>query len=167
MTAKLSSKGFSLLELLMVLSIFGAILLMMIPSWSHLTSRNRALAKLEELKAAIHFTRFNAILLGETVKFCGSSNHKKCDGNWNNGQVVITESGAVLRVLSKIFLNDDLEWKGGALARDYVLFSSTGFTLSRQPGSFHYHPKNYPQNAMQLTLNPLGRCEIKKAGNKK
>ncbi len=151
-------QAFSLSELLLVLVIFSALLLIAIPNLQDVFAKNRARAYAEALKAALKFTRTSAILRGESVVFCGSTDHKECDGKWQNGQIIKAKSGRVLRVLPQVFADDKLWWKGGGSEKG-VVFLANGFTKS-QIGSFFYKPRNSTKKNVQITLLSTGRVRI-------
>lgn len=153
-------KAFSIIELLLVLTIFGVMLLLVVPCWYDLVSKNRTIAYVDEIQAALRFTRVSAILLGESVAFCGSKTHEKCDGSWRDDLIVITESKKVLRILSKITNGDRLKLHYSFGQNDRVVFLPTGFTYGQYDGSFHYCPKNNPKNALRVVFVPSGRTNI-------
>lgn len=74
-------KAFTLIELLLALTVFSALLLIVVPYGQELLEKNSSLAYASELQSMLRFTRDNAILLGEPVTFCGSKNHKDCNGS--------------------------------------------------------------------------------------
>ena len=152
-------KAFSIIELLLVLAIFGAILLIIMPFGRGLIGKNRAQAHTDELRAGLRFARAAAIGLGESVKFCGSKNHKECDGLWGEGQIIVTESNKVLRVLSEIPVGDKLVWRGSCGEKDTIIFSQAGLP-NGQRGSFYYCPKNDPENAVAVTMDVTGRVRV-------
>ena len=160
LTKRVFQRAFSIVEILLVLAIFGVLLLIVMPYGHELTGKNRALAYADEIRAALRFTRSSAILLGEPVTFCGSKNHKKCDGLWIDGQIIISDSGNVLRVLSKIFSGDKLRWKSSLGKNDGIVFLPTGFTKGQQLGSFFYCPKNNTDDALAVILSSTGRARI-------
>jgi type IV fimbrial biogenesis protein FimT len=152
-------KGFSMVELLFGLAIFSLMLSLVIPQGRVFMGKNRAIASVNELRAALQFTRISAIKLGECVTLCGSRDRKQCDGSWQEGQIVITDSHNVLRVLSKIFAGDKLIWKGGIGAREQITFLPNG-KPKEQKGHFYYCPGGSPENASAVFLEATGRVRI-------
>jgi len=150
-------RAFSIIELLFVLAVFGAMLLIVMPFGRALIGKNRAEARTEELRAGLRFARAAAIGLGESVKFCSSKDHEKCNGSWKDGQIVITESNKVLRILSEIPVGDELVWKGRE--KNTITFSPEGLP-GGQRGSFCYYPKNDPENAAAVIMDITGRVRV-------
>ena len=154
-------RGFSILELLLVLAIFGIMLLVSMPYARDLLGKNRALTYANELRSALQFARISAIRLDESVIFCGSKNHKECDNLWQEGAIVITSRGRVLRVLPKISSGDKLIWCGGAIAKERITFLPREFLYGQQ-GSFYYCPKSSPGDGLAVILWVTGRVRIGK-----
>lgn len=148
-----------MIELLLVLGIFSALLMVAVPYWRELTEKNRALAYTSEIEAALRFTRSSAILLGESVTFCASKEHKECKGSWSDGQIVITQSGKVLRILSKIFNGDKLIWDGN-LSNNQIVFMPTGLSKERRNGHFIYCPSSNSANAAMVIMSSIGRVRV-------
>ena len=163
---KIYTKAFSLIELLLVVTLIAIISLAVQPSWQWMVSKNHAQVYANELMMALQFARATAIKLGEPVMFCCSSDHKECNGLWRNGPIVITTVGKprILRVLSPVFAGDTLSWNRDAT----ITFSPDGFA-GGQNMSFYYCPKNSPKNALAVILSPSGRARVssKPSGGKR
>jgi len=157
---RVSKNAFSLIELLVILTIFSIMLLIAISYGCELVGKNRAQAYVDKLRAALLFTRASAISFGEPVMLCGSKNHDKCGDSWQDDLIVITHSGKLLRVLPKAFSGDELKWFSSRGINDRVIFLPMGFTDGEQNGSFYYCPKNHPENGLRLILVPSGRPNI-------
>ncbi len=168
MNTNLPQKAFSLAELLIVLTLLSIMLVITLPSWHELFAQTRAEVHAEKIAAALRLTRTSAILFGEPVKFCGSTDHKGCDGRWGNGQIVITQhSQQVLRVLPKIFPGDKLTWHNDAAHNNLesVVFLPTGFTTTGERGHFDYYPQNNREKAFRIVLMFTGKTHIEPIGN--
>lgn len=150
------TKAFSLIELLIVIIVVAIMLLVAIPSWQEMISKNHATAYANELIMALQLARATAIKTGKSVKFCGSKHHKICDASWENGSIIVT-SNKVLRVLPPVFAGDKLSCNHIS----GITFSPNGFASGQQE-SFYYCPKNFPKNARAVILNATGRARISK-----
>lgn len=164
------NRAFSLIELLLALAILGAMLSLAIPFGVEFVSKNRARAHVDELRAALQFSRALAIKLGERVEFCGSKDHKKCDGLWHKGYIVRVGNDKVIRVFSKIPAGDKLIWQGSFgkdSGEDGIIFLPSGFPNGRR-GHFYYCPNKRSENALAVILEATGRARIanKTADNK-
>lgn len=145
---KIYIKAFSLIELLIAVVFVAIILIIALPSWQAIISKNHALSYANKILTILQFTRATAIKLGEPVKLSHN-------GSWQNGStVVIVKNGKILRTLPPIFAKDKLDWHGGD-----IIFSAEGFANGRQ-GSFYYCPNGYSQYALAIILSSTGRVRI-------
>ncbi|MFV0478311.1 MAG: GspH/FimT family pseudopilin [Parahaliea sp.] len=87
-------RGFSLIELMTVLSISALLLMMAGPSFEESISRNRLRTTLHDLIAMSSFTRSEAIIRNVTVSACASSNGTSCTtSGWDEGWIVFVDNG--------------------------------------------------------------------------
>lgn len=152
-------KGFSIFELLAVFTVLGIMLLMSIPYAQNLFGRNRALTYANEIRSTLQFARSSAIRFGKPVTFCGSKDHKKCDGLWQEGSIVVTSSHEILRVLPKVYSGDKLIWCGSAITQEGITFLPREFLYGQQ-GSFYYYPKNDLAYGLAVILWITGRVRL-------
>jgi prepilin-type N-terminal cleavage/methylation domain-containing protein len=154
---KIYIKAFSLIELLVAVTLTAIIMLIALPSLRGITNKNHAIVYTNELMMALQFARSTAIRFGEPVTLCGSKDHKTCGGSWQNGSIVVkTKTGEVIRILQPVFTGDKLIWHGSF---DIITFSLTGFPKGLQ-GSFYYCPQNLSENALAVILSSTGRIRI-------
>lgn len=106
MNIVLRNKGFTLVELMVVLAIAAILLTVGIPSFRDLMIKNRLSGQIQEFYNLINFARSEAIKRGNFVSICKSSDGSTCgdkDVNWSNGWIV--------------FVNDNND---GPAARDNI-----------------------------------------------
>lgn len=77
--------GFSLIELMVVVSLLALTASMAIPSYGKLIDRNRALALTDQLQSQLAHARALSVSLNRDVEICGSSDGELCDGGWDRG----------------------------------------------------------------------------------
>lgn len=87
--------GFTLLELMVTLSVAGILTAIAIPSFTETIKNNRMTAQVNEFVTALNFTRGEAIKRGVRVSMCKSSDAMTCmrDGagsNWAQGWIIFT-----------------------------------------------------------------------------
>lgn len=153
--------GFSLLELLISLSILGIFLILVVPSFTPLWQKNKTTVVVNQLLSAINFSRSQAILADNYTVFCGSKDHIDCDGDWSHGQIVkIDNSSSALRYFSGLPSGDRLIWQSSLAKNNYLKFSPNGFT-NGQNGSFYYCPKfpNQKYGAI-IVVSLSGRARV-------
>ncbi|MGC9456382.1 MAG: GspH/FimT family pseudopilin [Halothiobacillaceae bacterium] len=85
-------QGFSLIELMITISLLAVILGLAVPSFNFLIQSNRATTLANDLMTAITFTRSEAIRRGEAVRLCPSDDGAKCGGSWTDGWITKADS---------------------------------------------------------------------------
>ncbi len=86
--------GFTLIELMITLIIAGTLYAIAGPSLVNVISQKQSVATTNELLAALHIARSEAIKLNKRVTICESSNGSSCSstGEWENGWIVFVDS---------------------------------------------------------------------------
>lgn len=98
-----NSAGFTLIELIVVLTIAGVLLGVALPSFRSFVANNRLSAQSNELLGDLHFARSEAIRRGTRITICKSSNptaaSPTCDAStsnpWTTGRVIFIDGGTV------------------------------------------------------------------------
>lgn len=91
--AAASQRGFTLLELLVALSIVSILFTVAVPSFFNITRNSRAAANANELVTALSVARSEAVRRGARVSVCPSVNGAVCSGsnNWAQGWIVVAD----------------------------------------------------------------------------
>ena len=86
--------GFTLIELMVTLVIAGTLYAIAGPSITDVVSGKRSVATTNELLAALHIARSEAIKLNKRVTICESNNGTSCSstGKWEDGWIVFVDS---------------------------------------------------------------------------
>jgi type IV fimbrial biogenesis protein FimT len=89
--------GFTVTEVVMVMTIIGIVAAIGIPSFKYVTTSNRISSEINGLLGDMQFARSQAIKEGQTVTVCSSSDGATCNigpaGNtWNTGWIVFLDS---------------------------------------------------------------------------
>lgn len=94
------NKGFTLVELMVVIAIVAIISAIAIPSLSAFISSTRFSAQANDLVAAVSYARSEAVKRNGTVSLCPSTDGAACasGSNWSGGWLVKLADGTVLQV---------------------------------------------------------------------
>jgi type IV fimbrial biogenesis protein FimT len=96
---KMNGRGFTLVELLVVLAVGAILLAIAIPSYAFLVNSSRLAAVTNDLVTALHLARSEAIKRGMRVTACKTSNAMAvspiCDttASWQQGWLVFVDGG--------------------------------------------------------------------------
>lgn len=142
------ARGFSLIELITVMTIIGIIIGICVPSYKYVTNSNRVSAEVNQLLGDLQFARSEAIKEGTTISVCPSStaatSSPSCTGltTWNVGWMVFADvngdgiftSGAdqVLRIQAPFTSTDTFVSSDNTVKA--ITFNREGFTLSIPSG---------------------------------
>jgi type IV fimbrial biogenesis protein FimT len=87
--------GFSLIELVVVISIVAILMALGAPSYKYVTTNNRIAAEINGLVGDLQFARGEAIKEGSTVTVCASTDGTTCAGagttTWTTGWIVFSD----------------------------------------------------------------------------
>lgn len=88
-------KGFTLLEVLVTISVVAVLIGVAVPSIDSFVQNNRLIAASNDLVSAMHIARSEAIKNNTRVTVCASSNGTTCatNGDWKDGWVVFLDGG--------------------------------------------------------------------------
>lgn len=91
-------KGFTLIELMVVVAIVAIIAAIATPSWNDLIVSNRIRAAVNDWVSSTQFARSEALRQNVPIILCPSSNGTSCTASdYEGGWIVTTEAGVVLQ----------------------------------------------------------------------
>jgi type IV fimbrial biogenesis protein FimT len=136
--------GFTLLELIITISIASLLLAFAIPSFSYVTRSNRMSGQINDLLADMQFARAEAIKEGSDVVVCSSATGTGCSAatTWQTGWIVFSDqnrNGAfdagerILRVRTALSGSDTLQPQDGTTTA--VRFNRDGFAVTLPGGA--------------------------------
>ncbi len=84
--------GFTMMELLVTMTIAAILMAVGMPSYRYVTNSNRIAGEINGLLGDMQFARAEAIKEGRTVTVCVSQNGTSCaDAGWNSGWIVFSD----------------------------------------------------------------------------
>ncbi len=88
-----SSKGFTLIELMIVLGVAALVITLGVPSFQEIIRNNRFAAQTNAFISSMNLARSVAITRGVRVTLCKSSNGQECvtEGGYEQGWIVFTD----------------------------------------------------------------------------
>lgn len=144
MTAEMSSRGFTMIELLTAIALAAIIMGLAVPNFMDFIIRNRLNAYNNEFVAALATARSEAIRRGTTVSVCRRASDTSCVGGaWSNGWLVLVNrdnvnptatapSGPVIKVHEA--LSGGYTLNGNANYKNFISFDADG--SAHQNGTF-------------------------------
>lgn len=163
-----SKSGFSLLELLIAISIISILIAISMPSFLVLHGDKEAELLLQTIQRHISLARSTANANGIVVTLCPSNNGTQCQGTWTQGSILFLDRNAnrevdlddrILRVRANDIQQGKLQWRAFG-NRQYLQINAMGF-LRHQSGNFTYcDAAGDPASARQLVVNAVGRVRL-------
>src|SRR5262245_60959819 len=85
--------GFTLLELMIALTVLGILLGLAVPGFREFTRQNRVTAAQNDLATAINLTRSEALRRSTPTSLCASADGASCASaaNWGSGWIVFSD----------------------------------------------------------------------------
>lgn len=140
-----TNKGFSLIELLVTITVALILTFIAIPTFYDITTLSRTEAIQDEIIGALRFARYNAMINNRQIIVCRSSNNKTCDNtsDWN-GEWIIFE---------------DYDYSNSCNSPDGITCSDGGKILGVR-GGFSNTIKVTKNNKIRnfIKFNPMGEA---------
>jgi type IV fimbrial biogenesis protein FimT len=143
------NSGFTLLELLIVISIVGVLLVAVVPTLSNVIDGNKVSAESRKMMSTIAFSRSEAVKRNTFVTVCKSSNATSCetgtDADWHDGWLVFAD------------INNDGALDSGEEVVKRINSTSAGVVInagSTIANRFTYRPTGSISNAGSFVVCP-------------
>jgi len=156
--------GFTLVELLAVLSILAILLGLGVPGMQRLVGTTRADGSMRELYALLASARQMAVLTRRDVTLCGTADGTSCSRTWNGHPTLVfadsnrnrrADAGEEIFQVSELTHTGRIRWSASG-NRSYLRFRPDGAAL--EYGNFTWCPADGDaRQARQLILNVTGR----------
>ncbi len=134
--------GFTLMELMMTISIAAIVTMIGIPSFRYITNSNRIAGEVNGLLGDLQFARAEAIKEGLNVTVCVSAGGTSCDNSaaWKSGWIVFSNptngtvpaTGSVLRIQTPFTSTDTFTASNDVAA---ITFNREGYAVGIATGT--------------------------------
>lgn len=161
MNASHLNKGFSLIELIIAISIFSILVTLAVPGLKNMLQNNAMLASYNELLSALNYTRSAAVTSGKGASICiRNVAGDNCESNddiakWSNGWIVYVESSSeVIRVFDGLKNSLELSYP-----RSKLTFNSQGFSAG-YAGKFEFCDSRGDSAKRGMVISGTGRIRM-------
>jgi type IV fimbrial biogenesis protein FimT len=166
-------KGFTLIELMITLTVAAIILTVATPSFRSIIQNTRLTTQINELAASLNLARSEAIQRGLSVTTCKSNDQDatpNCGGNWHDGWLVFEDTNGngafdagadtIIRVTSALPALTTL-----VFPRNQITYDSTGFAIGVSNGTFILCDDRGATQAKGLIASNNGRIRTAPSAN--
>lgn len=126
--------GFTLVELIVTVSVLAILTTIAVPSFSSLLNSNRLTGAANDLVGGLQAARLEAVRRNQVVTFCKSADNATCAGNGSGswaGWIVLATDGTLLQ---SGILKEPVEFRpSSAISSNRIVFRPDGF--ARAPGA--------------------------------
>ena len=133
---KRRSAGFTVIELMIVVSVMAVIAVVAVPTVGNVIANTRITTQVNEMASSLHLARSEAIKRSTNMTLCKSSNGSSCtnSGNWAQGWIVFTDTDGdgvvdtgetIVRVEDQAAAGSSIT--GTANVQNRVTFNNRGF----------------------------------------
>ena len=151
-------KGFTLLELLITVSLFSILMMLGSFSWIHLKQNNELTLLVDEIKNVVHYAKIQALSRGHSL-LLSPADHSL---NWSNGFVLNqvdkqSKKEELLYQWKWSHYNWSIEWFGANGTKNIIFSDNAAGAMSN--GRFVL-TNNHTRARVVLVLNRLGRIKV-------
>lgn len=152
---KQKTSGFSLIELMVTLSVFAILVAIAVPSFTSIVAGNRLATIKDNLISSFGFAKTEAIRLNSNVSVCPSDDGATCVGgeDWSQGWIIYqdTGSGKTSTVGTILRVADGVE---------NIDVFHRGETANLNPSVFiRYVPQGFAQDAAPMPAQVIAFCD--------
>jgi type IV fimbrial biogenesis protein FimT len=166
-----SQSGFTLIELMITLTVAGILMMVAVPSYREFIQSNRMTTQVNLLVATLKAARSEAIKRRKTVTVCKSSDQVSCasSGGWEQGWITVaTDTPTPLFIQTGV---PDLTIRGNTFVKNSITFLSSGYLKTMNNGTLvacDDRIKNFAldsQKIRSVIISVTGRIQSKVGPN--
>lgn len=151
-------RAYTLVELMLVLSLLSILLLIGLPALHQLVSRQRDTVLIDQVVNSLHYARTEAVKRNVHIVVCGSQDGETCDEQWAGDWVVMAKYPTKSVVIQRF---NPVPYGGKLTAnRHRLVFHPTG--ISRGTAiTLRYLPAYEEQPISCIVVNWVGRITVR------
>ena len=164
----INTKGFSLVDLIVTVTVSTVLFGLAVPVTGNLITSNRISGQVNKLTGSLALTRTEAIKRNQHVVLCKSDNGTDCSrrGHWESGWIIYVdennnrqrdEQEELILVHEKLENNIKISYSAFG-SRHYVAYRPTGYTKTN--GTFIICNPRTPERSKALILTKSGRVRL-------
>ena len=163
-----SSPGFTLIQLLITLSVFSSLVMIAVPNFYDVMSRNQADSVANQLLSSLNYARYMALSNGVTIIWCGSHDHQHCTADWNRGQIIfvdqdgthqVNQENKLLRIIDALSNDSQLIWQGFQ-GENYLKITPYNMAMTLDGRFIYKNANNNPRYQREVIINRMGRGRL-------
>lgn len=175
---KVNNKGFSLVELLIVVAITGVVLAIATPDFIKATRIMQSKHQAKEMSAAIKLAQSEAVRLRQSVTMCrANASQNGCNtgipaGDWSAGWIIFVDKDSDRALdnnerpplVIKQPVSKNYQVIANANIANAISFNAAGEKIGLINGTIEFYHKqdtSVASNKVSLTINSAGRLTIK------
>ncbi|WNO09866.1 GspH/FimT family pseudopilin [Teredinibacter sp. KSP-S5-2] len=158
-------QGFTLIDLLIAISILAILFGMAIPQFSVIQAKAEAKSTTSAIRRSLAFGRQKAVVEQKHITVCGADGNLRCEKNNPQNIIVFDDKNNDRQYTNDeiLYSNLALTYSGtlklrASLGRSYIEFRSNG--SAKQAGSFEYCKPGIPTASRRVTISLPGRPYI-------
>ncbi len=165
-----SSSGFTLIELIIAMTIVGILTALAFPSFREFIQNQRLSTQTNELVSDLAFARSEAVKRKGPVTVCVSTSGTGCTaGDWEAGRIVFSDANGdgtvdagdgdtVLRAREK--LDSSITLRSLGVATTPLSFGATGAIIAGGPVTFALCDGRGASKGRAVLTNPIGQARV-------
>lgn len=162
----MKTKGFTLMDLLIVISIFSIVLFAGMPGLTQLVEKEKVGASSRTVQQALALAREAAVLANMPVSICTSMDGMVCEKKWGSQLVVFRDPGGTGQLKNSDQVLQILPLEAGWQVRWSAFGNKPQLTLNgqgytqHQNGSFYLCPTTDKGLGRRIAVNKAGRGRV-------
>ena len=147
--------GFSLFELLIVITLITVVAGVSIPSYSHFIAVTRQQTVRSQLMHAISYARSEAMLREVPVSICGTEDFVNCSSSWQRGLMVFADD-QIIYIFDYAIGDGVLHWRA-AFNANFLRINPVSL-MSDEHGTFWFCAGGGEKAAWAVMVSETGRA---------